>query len=272
MFLNEMMLGKMTAQNPSTHHAQVELLAERPAASPGQELWLGVRFTLEKDWHIYWINPGDSGQPPVFKWSLPQGFNVGTVQWPKPEKLQTSSLADYGYKDQVMLLVPIQVAPAPNSATASSKADIVLDAKWLVCREVCIPDHAQKRLSLPVSSSSAQGSQNLDHASLFAAARKLLPKPLPASWKAQATDSHDNFILAITAPKAIAKAEFFPLEAEQIENAAPQVAHPLPKGIRLTLKKSDQLLKPIASLKGLLVLPGGDAYQLEAPVAQASGR
>jgi hypothetical protein len=34
----------------------------------------------------------------------------------------------------------------------------------------------------------------------------------------------------------------------------------------LTLKKSDQLLKPIAVLRGVLVVPGSPAYRIEAPV------
>src|SRR5215471_52469 len=90
-------------------HARVELLAEAPG--PTGTWWLGVHFALEKDWHVYWVNPGDSGQPPVLKWQLPAGFTAGEIKWPVPEKLKRSTLADYGYQDDVVLLVPVHPAP-----------------------------------------------------------------------------------------------------------------------------------------------------------------
>src|SRR5262249_28263991 len=99
-------------------HAQVELVSRQTAASPGKELLLGVHFLLEKGWHIYWINPGDSGQPPVLKWKVPDGFVAGEIQWPRPERMQSSpQLADYGYHDDVLLMVPVR---APSSIGAGS--------------------------------------------------------------------------------------------------------------------------------------------------------
>src|SRR5215469_1213783 len=53
-------------------HANLELLST-PVTEGRGDILLGVHFTLEKGWHIYWINPGDSGQPPSFKWILPPG-------------------------------------------------------------------------------------------------------------------------------------------------------------------------------------------------------
>ena len=40
-------------------HARVELLPLTMGVAPHQQLWLGVHFSLEPGWHIYWINPGD---------------------------------------------------------------------------------------------------------------------------------------------------------------------------------------------------------------------
>jgi len=39
-------------------------------------------------------------------------------------------------------------------------------------------------------------------------------------------------------------------------------------GIEIRLKKSDQLLKPVARLRGVVVLPGRGAYSVDAPVTQ----
>jgi hypothetical protein len=40
----------------------------------------------------------------------------------------------------------------------------------------------------------------------------------------------------------------------------------VPGGFRLTLQKSDQLLKPIVRLKGVLVLAGDQGYIMDVPV------
>src|SRR5262245_6055422 len=93
-------LATVVAQPVRTKHATIELLSRQTAIVPGKDSLVGVHFVLEKGWHIYWVNPGDSGQPPVFKWQLPEGFSAGEIQWPHPERMQnTSQLADYGYHD-----------------------------------------------------------------------------------------------------------------------------------------------------------------------------
>lgn len=248
-------------------HARIELLSQQSAVAPGANLLLGVHFLLEPGWHIYWINPGDSGQPPVFQWQLPAGFSAGEIQWPRPERMQsTPQLADYGYHDQTLLLVPISI---PQSWTKTGRtAEIQLDAKWLICREICLPDHAQLHLSLPLASKAA-----IDPASaaIFAGAQKLLPKPLPSGWRASAESRKDDFVLTVRTGKPITKAEFFPLDAAQLDNAAPQKLASSANGVKITLAKSELLLKPVTVLRGVLVLPGGDAYHVEAPVTPAKG-
>jgi DsbC/DsbD-like thiol-disulfide interchange protein len=252
------------AETIQARHARVELLSQASSAAPGKQLWLGLHFSLEKDWHIYWQNPGDSGQPPVLQWQLPSGFSAGEIQWPLPEKLKRSTLADYGYQDDVVLLVPVQVAAGLKNG---DQAQIGLQARWLICSDVCIPDHAQLHLSLPLASGPAQGPTQ---SPVLNNAKKRLPRPLPASWKAWATAEKDDFVLSIVAGKPISSAEFFPLTAEEVENAAPQPVQTNREGAKITLKKSDQILKPIRVLKGLLVLGGEESYRIEAPVTSAA--
>lgn len=186
-------------------------------------------------------------------------MSAGAIQWPLPEKLKRSSLADYGYQDDVVLLVPVSV-----SATLKDpgQADFVLQAKWLICSDVCIPDHAQLHLSLPIS---AKPAREPAQASLFIEAKKRLSRPWPHSWKASVVSTKDDFVLSIQAGKPIRAAEFFPLMPEQIENAAPQPLQTALLGAKITLKKSDQLLKPIDVLQGVLVL-GDKPYKIAAPV------
>jgi len=249
------------AQTAATQHARVELLARQESVKPGTDLMLGLHFVLEPGWHIYWVNPGDSGQPPSLKWTLPPGFSAGEIEWPRPERMQPSSqLVDYGYHGDVLLPVTLHATSGVNSASAEIRAD----AKWLICREVCIPEHAQLRLNLPATSGAAKAS-----APLFATADKLLPQPLPRGWKATAKSTRDGFVLTIVAGKPLAKAVFFPLDPDQIENAAPQKVMPSSTGAGIALKKSDLSSKPATVLRGVLSVPGGPAYRIEAPIRQS---
>jgi thiol:disulfide interchange protein DsbD len=237
-------------------HAQVELISQQLSGR-----LLGVHFMMEKGWHIYWVNPGDSGQPPVLKWQLPLGLVAGEIEWPRPERMQSSpQLADYGYHDDVVLLVPLRELPTWNPG-ALSGATIRLDAHWLICREVCLPDQAHLELRLPLSSG-----PDAVTADLFSRALRLVPKPLPAAWKASVESRKDDFVLSLRTGKSLSAAQFFPLEPSQVDNAAPQKIQPSARGAEITLKKSDELLKPITVLRGVLVLPGDEAYRVEAPV------
>jgi thiol:disulfide interchange protein DsbD len=244
-------------------HARVELIAENTGVTPGHKLLLGVHFQLEKDWHMYWINPGDSGQPPVIRWQLPSGFSVEEVQWPRPEKLKSSQSADYVFKDDLLLMIPMTV---PSSLNSNSPAvDLNADVSWLICREICLADRARLHLALPVSSTPSPDKR---HTQLFGHARQLLPQAWPARWKATATSNKDDFVLSIKAGKPLREAEFFPLEFSQIDNGAPQPWRVTAQGARITLKKSEQLVKPVSTLRGLLVTRDGRAYELAAPVVQ----
>lgn len=56
-------------------HAQVEVITAAEAPDASGTLWLGVRFAMELGWHIYWVNPGDSGGPPTAT-TKPYGCSV----------------------------------------------------------------------------------------------------------------------------------------------------------------------------------------------------
>ena len=251
------------AQRAQAKHAQVELLSHRTGNTPGSEMRLGIHFMLEPGWHIYWTNPGDSGQPPVFTWQMPAGFSAGEILWLRPERMQSSpQMADFGYHDDVLLMVPVH---ASTPIAGNAPLEIGLEAKWLICREVCIADHASLHLSVPPASGVKE---NPASAPLFARAEKLVPRPLPRVWKASFSSRKDSFVLFIQSGKLISKAEFFPLEPGQVDNAAPQSLQPVARGVKITLKKSDYLTKPITVLRGVLVLPGGEAYRIEALASQ----
>ena len=52
---------------------QVELIPENETLQPGQPFWVAIQLKLDKGWHAYWKNPGDSGIAIEIEWQLP-GF------------------------------------------------------------------------------------------------------------------------------------------------------------------------------------------------------
>ena len=256
LFLVTGFAGIASAQSFTAAHAKVSLIAENNSLQAGQTAWVGVLFDLEKGWHIYWANPGDSGEPPKVQWQLPPGFQAKEIRWPTPVRLGAGTVVDYGYEGRVLLPVRMQV---PADYKATKPATLSADIRYLICREVCIPAKAQASLSIP-SANAADPEQ-------FRSAFANSPKPWPAGWKAQANDNGGFFLLSLDTGTSERRATFFPLEEDQIDNSAVQGLMVTPRGMQIKLKKSDQLLKPISMLKGVVVFGGGRAFEVSAPVA-----
>jgi DsbC/DsbD-like thiol-disulfide interchange protein len=160
-------------------HGTLELIAENQWIAAGHKFDLGLHFQLEKGWHIYWVNPGDSGEPPRANWQLPAGLAAGAIEWPAPRRLVSSSIVDFGYEDAVLLIVPIS---GETSMAAQQPARLGAEVKLLVCsHEMCIPGKAQLSLTLPIKSQPP--APDARTAALFTAARKSLPRPAPKNWR-----------------------------------------------------------------------------------------
>jgi DsbC/DsbD-like thiol-disulfide interchange protein len=250
------------ASATSIPHGTVDFVAETQWITPGRQSYFGLNFQLEKGWHIYWINPGDSGQPPQVEWHLPAGLSAGEIEWPAPRRLGTSTIVDFGYDDAVMLLVPMR---ASSTMPANQAVQLGAELKVLVCREICIPGKAQILLSLPIKSMPPEADAR--NSELFTAARKSLPRKAPRDWEFNVSDQTDSFVLSAKLGQQTTRVTFFPFAESQVDNSAPQKAVPLATGFQLTLRKSDQLLKPIERLKGVLELSANQAYVIDVAVS-----
>ena len=150
-------------------HVQAELVAERDALAPGAN-WVALRLAPEAGWHTYYREPGDVGLPTTLKWSLPDGYAAGEIQWPAPETFHLGEETSYGYSRETLHLVEITV---PASAIGI-EATLAAQASWLVCADTCIPGKAQLTLTLPVRSAPGAASA---WAAAFAQARSQIPRP-----------------------------------------------------------------------------------------------
>ena len=247
----------MRAATIAIPHGTLELISETQAIRPARSFSLGLKFDLEPGWHIYWVNPGDAGEPPRVSWQLPAAIKAGEIEWPYPQPLPAFSAMDFGYENQVLLLVPMKAGPELQNGPQNIAASV----KVIVCRDICIPGKARLSLTLPAAMQAADSAAK----PLFEAARRKLPQIPPQHWSFRAGDQKDSFRLIATVGHPVRQARFFPLQESQIENAAPQNVQASRTGFQLTLKKSSQLIKPIARLKGVLVL-NEKAYEIDVPV------
>jgi DsbC/DsbD-like thiol-disulfide interchange protein len=250
------------AQSQKFSHGTVELVAEKSWIDPGQNFTLGLHFSLENGWHIYWVNPGDSGQPPRVAWTLPDGVTAGTLEWPAPRKLGTPSIVDYGYEGDVTLLVPMRSSANLNTKDA---ATVKASLRLLICKDMCIPGKTEVSIALPVKTQPAPPDQAAER--VFAEARSRLPQPPPSDWKFTVSEEKDAFILTAHTGQRVAQAYFFPMEESEVQNAPQQKLTAQAAGFELTLRKSDELTKPVTRLKGVLQVSGDHFYFVDAPVA-----
>ena len=128
-------------------HTQAQLLLSADTAKPGDTILAGVDLKMDVGWHTYWKNPGDSGIATTIKWDLPPGVTAGEIQWPLPKKLPPAEVTTYGYKDEVMLIVPLTLA----SNLSAGPIDLKANVSWLECNDVCIPASANIKTTFVVS-------------------------------------------------------------------------------------------------------------------------
>src|SRR5260370_16639322 len=106
-------------------HLTAELVSLAPGIAPGSTLQAGLVLTLEEHWHVYWINAGDSGEPPKITWTLPDGVTAGPMQFPIPSRLPLGPLMDFGYEDEVAF--PVQITAASSLKPGSVHLDSILN-------------------------------------------------------------------------------------------------------------------------------------------------
>jgi len=252
-------------------YATVALVAAEDAVPAGRELWLGLRFVMDPGWHIYWVNPGDSGGPPTVKWTLPAGFAAGPFEWPAPERIGSPPMVNYGYHGEVTL--PFKLT-APTSAPGSTPVTVAADLRYLICNNICVPGRAQLELRLPRAARTGAGSAVVPAAgrAQIDAARARVPRPAPPSWRALARSEAGRFVLEIDTGRPEKGALFFPLEESQIDDGAAPDAAATPRGVRFALVHSAHMLKPPSVLRGVVTLSSGQSYVVEAPVSGGPSR
>ncbi len=215
-----------------TGHLEAELVVQERGAVPGGTVYVALRQTIDKGWHTYWRNPGDSGEPTTIKWTLPAGWQAGDIVWPTPARMPIGPLLNYGYSGEVLLPVPIQV---PATATVGSTATLKADVTFLVCELTCVPEYASLTLTVPVVAAAPGANPGWGDK----VAATLAAAPRAAGLAAVYAVEGDVVRLAVTGGPLkgadLSRAYFFPFDATVLDHAKPQPIERGAQGLTLSL-------------------------------------
>ena len=173
----------------STDHAESRLVSEYSAVVPGETATIALVQELEHHWHVYWQNPGDSGLPLDLRWTLPEGYEVSAPAYPLPHRLPLGPLVNYGHEGEPVFLLELTV---PDAALPGTVATLTVEATWLICKDICVPETATLRLPLPIA---ADRGASTPFAEAIAAARAEQPTPSP--FATRYFDEGEGPVLAI---------------------------------------------------------------------------
>ena len=238
-------------------------LVDVETVAPGGEFTLGVRLKIAPHYHVYWRNPGETGDATKITVSGPAGFSFGDVQWPLPTRFNTEAGISYGYENEVLLLIPVTVA---KSAAAGSAA-IDVQTSWLSCKDICIEGEAKLQAKVTIGQATRPA-----NAELFAAWRDKLPvygmespegKPLVTVEQGAAADGQPGATLRLQWDGAPSKVEWFPVSTRAVAIEDVVVAHDKTT-TRITYKPT--VYKPAdvpgGAMQSVLVFEDGDGKRM----------
>lgn len=249
-----------------TDHARSALVAETDGVAPGGTVSLAFAQELQDGWHVYWKNPGDSGLPLEFVWTLPEGAKAGPIDYPAPHRVQVGPLVNFGHEGEPVFLTSVTV---PANAPIGSTLEIGLDATWLICADICVPETGAFSLAIPVVETPQADESAAD---LFAPARAAMP----ASYEGEASFSvsGENLTLHLSHAPETDAVYFFPEAANASEPAAGQKLSRDGDALTLTIKGGTGLAAIGERLDGVIAFGDGDearAFSLSAERAGEAG-
>jgi thiol:disulfide interchange protein DsbD len=244
-----------SAEPQQLEHVKARLISEVKSIQPGKSFCVALWLKMDKHWHTYWKNPGDSGLPTKIEWHLPDGFVPGVIQWPYPKRFEESGLVSFGYEGEVFLITQIE---APKAIKSGTNAKLSASVDWLICKESCIPGHADLVIKMPVKDKNPK--INRRWANHFRETRKKLPRTF-SEWKINASINKNQILIHIDAPSEF-KGElknilFSPEQGGIINYSGSQNLKRSQDGYILEVQRSKLSTRLPARLKGVLLSPEG---------------
>lgn len=125
--------------------AKADLVVDSYSSENIRNINAAVVVELEKDWHIYWLNSGDSGMPTSFEFILPEKISLLEIKWTVPKIFEFEGYASYGYEGIAVFPFSIYIPENFNQ----DEITIELNLRSLICKDVCKPFN--KKLSKTIN-------------------------------------------------------------------------------------------------------------------------
>ena len=130
----------LESETINTGHANVSLVKINEQSISENNL-IGIKMDMQKNWHTYWKNPGDSGGPIKVQWKTSDNIEIGSIKWPSPELIPYEPLMTYGYKDFVIF-------PFDYKKNDENDSSIEVNIDFLICDDICVPEKAYIKTTL----------------------------------------------------------------------------------------------------------------------------
>jgi thiol:disulfide interchange protein len=246
----------------ATEHVKARLVSSQVTVAPGQRFTVALEQDIKSHWHTYWLNPGDSGQATTITWS---GAEAGPIQWPAPSVQAIGPIVNYGYEGRPALLVELAV---PADAKAGGRFQPQAEVRWLVCKDVCIPEQVSLGLDLPVAAQAQTGPD----AAQIEEWRAAIPKPAPFAVQLKPAAQG----VQLSGPTAgVSKAYFFAETWGAVAHSAPQALKAEAGGWTLDIPAGDEPVpagKPLAGVLTLTTPAGPQAWTIAVAMPAGAGK
>ncbi len=187
-------------------------LVDAKTIKPGQTFTVALRLKHPPGYHSYYNNDGTGiVLHPEIDWTLPKGFTAGPLIYPTPHLGESIGSKAYMYSDEVFFTTQIT---APADLEIGKSYPITGAASWQICKESCLREFYDIKLSLPAANASEPNpayAQAVDEYS-----KHFIPTfQIPEDWKAKASETDGTITLNLTAGSPLPNdVEFYEFDAQ----------------------------------------------------------
>ena len=239
----------INAVTVDTGHANVSLVKYENTQGNQNKNLIGIRMDMQKNWHTYWKNPGDSGGPIKVKWSHDANVSISELYWPTPSLIPYEPLMTYGYKNFVIF--PFEII---NSNNKNSIIEASID--FLICDDICVPEKALIKTNL----------QDIEtDNSLYDWFLRVPAQTLPV----RASLDKDFINIRFSSPFNVTSAIFFVDDQDIVEHASDQILSKEENNYLLRVKKIEDV-ELFDNLSGVISINNNESFIINAEIDGAT--
>ena len=159
-----------------TEHVSLRLTPEYNVLSPfSSEISFIADINIKPNWHIYWDNPGDAGDPTILTFYDSPHYAIKNNTHSAPLKsVFNNIITSYIHKERLYYKTDFEL----NNLNDAKSLSFNLILSYTVCQKECLPEIISLNFSLPVSK---EHQKNLDYIEALSKAELTFPKPLNIS-------------------------------------------------------------------------------------------